>query len=241
MPTTSDTEKYFDENAGNLVAGNLIDKWSALDWLTESLVPGGELLECGAGTGLYTFRFVDMGLKVSSIDLSRMSLDQIDATASQRGVTDRVSTIQGEFCSTVGASSHQYDAVSFIKVLHHFAAAERITHGIQIAYDRLKPGGVIIGFEPNGLAPLWLLNLRLMRSAEGWENEKNYLLIRRNRFERIFRSLPGAKWQFRYRYFLPGSIVCRAPSLDRLDRTLCRIPVLNRVALNLLFRVRKPH
>lgn len=232
MPSINETTEYFDRRADELAAPRLVDKWDAVSTLLEGANRQGTLLECGAGTGLYTLRFLQCGFHVTSVDLSDRSLQQAAALAREHQLDSRLQTMHGEFVASLRNSPERYDVIAFIKVLHHFEDESHITDAITAAYQCLKPNGRIVVFEPNGDSFLWKPMLKL-QGAEMWENEQNVMLIRWRLFSKVIRSLSQATYCVRYRYLIPGSIVKRAPWLNWLDRHLCRLPFVARLALNL--------
>ncbi len=239
MPTLHDTQKYFDRHAGDLQAERLVDKWRAVAPLLSELPPGSSVLECGAGTGLYTMPLLQSGFRVTAVDLSEMCLSQISEKAEALSLRDRLRTKHAEFNEMTEHTTERFDAVVFLKVLHHFPDADSIRQGVRNAYAVLKPGGVIAGFEPNGNCPLWRVWF-WVKGREYRENERNVFLIRRRLFESIFEALPDAEWSFAYRFFVPGVVIRKVPVLDRLDRVITESPGLCRVSGNISFVVRRP-
>lgn len=241
MPTLDETKAYFDGAASDLVRENLVDKWSVIAGLLGPREPGTRILECGAGTGLYTLPMLTNGCQVTSIDLSQGSLNELQVSVEKHPDLDsqKLRVICGDFLSAATSLSKPYDVVTFFKVLHHFPDRDYIRNAIRRAFDLIGPGGRIVGFEPNGSCPLWWLQYRVFGSKESWENERNLLLIRKRFLEDIFAELPDSSATLNYRYMIPGSIVNRWPGLSIVDRPLCRLAPLNRLAVNLSFIIEK--
>lgn len=235
-------EAYMDRESERLAADRLVDKWRPIAGLLEG-VPRGRLLECGPGTGLYSLRFLEMGYEVWGVDLSGESLRSAGDRVREHGLDERFHAIQGDFTEVVPLLGESFDAAVFIKVLHHLPDREAIADALRTAWDRLRPGGSLIGFEPDGGSPYWYLNFRLpdlFRGTHRWEFERNTRLIRRRFLESVFESLSPATVRFGKRYFLPASL----PGFDRLrlhrlDAFLSRLPLLRSLAGNLTFVVRK--
>jgi 2-polyprenyl-3-methyl-5-hydroxy-6-metoxy-1,4-benzoquinol methylase len=237
MPSIDETTAYFDRRAAELVAPRLVDKWDAVSALLEGADCSGNLLECGAGTGLYTLRFLQSGFHVTSVDLSEKSLEQVATLAHQHELDSQLRTVQGEFVDTLRSSSERYDVIAFIKVLHHFENEAHIAEAFKAAYQCLTPNGRIVVFEPNGDSILWKPTLKA-QGPEMWENERNVMLMRRRFFERVLHGLPHATHHLHYRYLIPGSIIKRAAWLNSFDRILCRLPFVSKFALNLCIVVK---
>jgi len=238
MPSVEETTIYFDRHAERLVRPHLVDKWAALAPLFADLKPQSRLLECGAGTGLYTIRLLEKGFTVLSVDLSNRSLTQLKTLAHERHLTSQLTTWQGEFLEFVSTTQEMFDAIVFIKVLHHFSSIQHIGSALEAAYTRLTPAGRLIGFEPNGDSILWKPWLQMQGKAV-WENEQHVMLMRRTLLERIFVNLPQADYKFAHHYVIPGCILRFLPALARADRYLCQLPFCSRLALNLSFLVQR--
>jgi 2-polyprenyl-3-methyl-5-hydroxy-6-metoxy-1,4-benzoquinol methylase len=238
MPSVNETVDYFDRKAGDLTRSSLVDKWSALEPLLGDLPPGRAIVECGAGTGLYTIPMARSGHTVRAVDLSASSLAELARSAAEAGLADRVATVHGDFRQVIGEMD-PVDVVTFIKVLHHFPDQPAIAQALEAAWASLAPGGRIVLFEPNGLSPVWPVLFRL-RGAEVWEAERNTLLMRAPFLGRVLRSLPGATVRQGYRYLVPGTVATRSALIDRLDRRLVAVPGLRGIACNLWFAAEKP-
>ncbi len=242
MPTTEETTDYFDRHAEDLRAERLVDKSDALRYLVfDRISAGSRVIEVGAGTGLYTFRLLADGHQVIAVDLSEACLDQIRFRAAGTEHAARLSTWRGDFLG-FGTESEpgSFDAVVFIKILHHLPNRESMKAAIEHAYQLLRPGGRILIFEPNGSHPLWRPTL-LARGRDYWRNERNVLLIRRRFLDDVLRRLPGARYNCSYRFVIPGGLVKRLPQLAPLDRRICERGGnwLDRLAVNIAFEVIK--
>lgn len=243
MPSVEETTRYFDAHADRLRADRLVDKNEALrELLFEKLPPASRVIEVGAGTGLYTSRLLADGHRVVAVDLSQSCLDQIHAGVKGTEAADRLETWTGDFLAAASSfDAASFDAVTFIKVLHHFPDGQAIAAALVAAYDLLKPSGKLLIFEPNGSYPLWPPVL-LARGYAHWLNERNVLLVRRRFLEGVLSSLPGARYSCRYRFVIPGGVIKRMPALAALDRRICNgdRPWLDRLAVNIAFEAIKP-
>jgi SAM-dependent methyltransferase len=239
MPTADETARYFDENAEALRRGSLIDKWVALAPLFEGVAPGSSVVECGAGTGLYTLPLANSGYSMKAVDLSTSSLAELSAAAERAGVGHLVECLAGDFRTVVPNISEPVDVVTFIKVLHHFPDHDAMRVAVEAAWAALRPGGRIVLFEPNGTSPMWPVVFAI-RGRKVWSAERNTFLIHARFFDRVFGGLPGAQVTRGWRYLVPGTIATRARALDRLDRKLVGIPGLRALSANVWYVVEKP-
>ncbi len=239
MPTADETARYFDENAEALRRGSLIDKWAALAPLFEGVGAGASVVECGAGTGLYTLPLAEAGYSMKAVDLSTSSLSELTDAAARAGVGHRVECLAGDFRTVVPSITEPVDVVTFIKVLHHFPDHEAISDAIEAAWSALRPGGRIVLFEPNGTSPMWPIVFAI-RGRKVWRAERNTFLIHAGFFDRAFDRLRGARVTRGWRYLIPGTIATRAPMLDRIDRALVGVAGLRALSANLWYVVEKP-
>jgi 2-polyprenyl-3-methyl-5-hydroxy-6-metoxy-1,4-benzoquinol methylase len=239
VPSADETARYFDENAEALRRGGLIDKWAALAPLFEGVARGATVVECGAGTGLYTLPLADAGYAMKAVDLSSASLTELTDAAERAGVGRLVECIPGDFRTVVATITEPVDVVTFIKVLHHFPDHEAMRDAIKTAWDALRPGGRIVLFEPNGTSPMWPIVFAI-RGRKVWRAERNTFLMHARFFDRTFRGLPGARSTRGYRYLVPGTVATRAAILDRVDRVLVGVPGLRALSANVWYVVEKP-
>lgn len=238
MPSADETERYFDENAEALRRGALVDKWVALAPLFEGVKHGATVVECGAGTGLYTIPLANAGYSMLAVDLSTSSLAELRDASDRAGVGDLVQCLPGDFRAVVPTLTTPPDVVTFIKVLHHFPDHDAMSEAVEAAWKTLRPGGRIVMFEPNGTSPMWPVVFTI-RGRKVWNAERNTFLIRARFFDRLFRGLDKNKTARGYRYLIPGTLATRSPLLDRLDRALVSVPGLRALAANVWYVVEK--
>ncbi len=240
MPTIAETQDYCDTNASRLERGRLVGKWSSIKPLLEGLPATARVLECGAGTGLYTLPMLENGLEVTSVDLSQRSLDYVEDVVNSEGHAERYESICGDFtmCAS-GLGADQYDAVVFFKVLHHFESGAAIAAAFDEAVRVVKPGGYVVVFEPNGDCALWT-PLLLSRGLAHFRAERNVRLVRRSFFEGYFMAKAETNPpEFVYSHIIPGRVVNKAPAMARVDDWLCAHDSVNRRAVNIGFTVLK--
>ncbi len=238
MPTADETARYFDENAVALRRAGLVDKWSALAPLFAGVPAGASVVECGAGTGLYTLPLARAGYSMMAVDLSASSLGELRDAADREGVGGLVECLPGDFRTVARELDEPVDVVTFIKVLHHFPDHDAMRDAIASAWAALRPGGRLVLFEPNGTSPMWPV-VFAARGRTFWRAERNTFLIHARFFDRVFAALPGNTTTRGYRYLIPGTIATRTPFLDRADRALVTVPGLRALSANLWYVVEK--
>ncbi len=240
------TKSYFDRIASaedKLWSGN-VDKWDVVQGLFESIHSGGKILECGAGSGMYTIKMLQCGFCVTAVDISAKALEVLRRIASERGLDKNLITVESEFQDFAGRVAGKFDAVVYFKTLHHFPNLTSIREAICAGYEALKPNGLLLSLEPNGNCPFWrpfLLAMGLHGTAHesAWEAEKGLLMITQRNLTRIFQELENARWEFHWPYVIPAFVAQRLPMLcNPINRFLTNTP-LRRYSFNLIFKVWK--
>jgi 2-polyprenyl-3-methyl-5-hydroxy-6-metoxy-1,4-benzoquinol methylase len=240
------TKSYFDKIAGaegNAWSGN-VDKWSSIKELFDPIPGTGEIIECGAGTGMYTIKMLQQGFHITAVDISGKALDVIRQLASDNGLDKNLTTVESDFKDFAAHTDKKFDAVTYFKTLHHFDDLKSIKEAIKLGYELLKPNGSLLGLEPNGDCPFWrpglLLRGRHSKAKESvWEAEKGLLMITERNLSRMFQTLHDANWEFHWPYVIPAYLAQHLPVLcDPVNRFLGKT-FLRRYSFNLIFKVRK--
>ncbi|MBX3441616.1 MAG: class I SAM-dependent methyltransferase [Planctomyces sp.] len=233
MPTVLETQQHFDKSAAVGVDSS-VDKWPAIAPHFEAIPRGARIIECGAGTGLYTLPLLKAGYRVVANDISLLALKRLKVTMEAAGLADGLSLAPGDYVSALADVADPIQAATFIKVLHHFPDRDHIRAALHATLDRLPAGGRIVMFEPNGLAPHWFVRYRLLDTREKWLNERNIRLIRQSLFEDLCDSRNDCRLSLQYRFLIPGTFVSRIPGLSAADRLLTSLPGLRRFSANLI-------
>lgn len=107
-------------------------------WLSTLKEQAPLVLDIGAGLGVGTFPMLEAGARVIALDLEASHLASIRQEATRRLVSDRLTTVIGEFPGSL--RFEELDAIHCSNVLH-FLPGTRIDTGAAEMYDWLKPGG----------------------------------------------------------------------------------------------------
>ena len=88
----------------------------------EPAVPDGRALDVAAGTGRNAVFLAEAGYAIDALDASREGLSIVRERAAERGVADRIETVQAD-ASTYGFPAETYELVtmSFFRALDRFA------------------------------------------------------------------------------------------------------------------------
>lgn len=141
-----DNEKYSQINPYMKNAFAQREFWNDLEFIC-SLLPDREnalVLDCAAGTGNLTLKFLHYGCKVVAVDVSEGMLSVLKRKTTQ--FAERIQVICCDLDSYFNNTNEQFDIVSFCSALHHFP---NYLNCIENSCRRLKKGGVLyIVFEP---------------------------------------------------------------------------------------------
>ncbi|WP_128905811.1 class I SAM-dependent methyltransferase [Halorubrum amylolyticum] len=88
----------------------------------EPAIPDGRALDVAAGTGRNAVYLAEAGYAVDALDASREGLSIVRERAAERGVSDRIETVQAD-ASTYGFPAETYELItmSFFHALDRFA------------------------------------------------------------------------------------------------------------------------
>ena len=223
----AEQERYFSDLAANrgVNEGSNVDKSEVIFDLLPAPATHKHILECGGGAGFYTARLLKAGYKVTCVDLSGEALNVNRQLAREIGLESQLETIQGDFTKRAGELPNDFDVAVFIKVLHHFPDLTSIKDALTAAFKRLRPGGALIIFEPNGRNPLWKPLYLVQKDPVGgkskWHYEKNLTLITESN---LLGSMPnGVQVEVRYHYVLPAMLFSRKSRLQSLLARLNKV------------------
>ncbi|MFM9331214.1 class I SAM-dependent methyltransferase [Paenibacillus mesotrionivorans] len=111
--------------------------------LLDKYIPiGSELLDLGAGTGIYSFYFAGKGCKVTSTDLTPKHVELIRAIIAQEGLTN----IVAEPADATDLSSYadeSFDAVLCLGPMYHLKDRAAQLNCLRECMRVLRPGGIV--------------------------------------------------------------------------------------------------
>jgi SAM-dependent methyltransferase len=156
----------------------------------------GRVLEIGAGEGRYTLLMHALGMKVFATDLSGSLLERLKARVPE------IPTLATDLVDLPRAGIGLFDAVVGFFVLHHLhdlAAAMAAVRAL------LKPEGCTAFCEPNGLNPLFYLQI-LMAPRMTWRGDGGVRRMRPGPVETAMRNAGLKPTASRAFGLLPGVI-----------------------------------
>ncbi len=147
MDDVSDIREYY--NAGWDAEDDRLSRhrleadltWRYLDLY---LPPRGRLLEVGFGTGFYTFTLARRGYRITSVDLAEAFVVRCKARAESLRLAEQTDFRTGDARTLDGVPCGQFDAVLLMGPLYHLVDEADRTMALRSAFERLKPGGVVL-------------------------------------------------------------------------------------------------
>ncbi len=121
---------------------------SIAEWLPLSVVPG-QIVDLGSGTGAGTFALLDRfpDAHVTAVDASVEHLQRLRSKACDRGVDDRVHTVQADLDGAAWPDLGTPDLVWASASMHHMANPDQVLRAV---HDLLAPGGLFAVVELAG-------------------------------------------------------------------------------------------
>jgi ubiquinone/menaquinone biosynthesis C-methylase UbiE len=122
--------------------------------LMRQLAPGGQVLDCGCGTGHFACALAGLGYQVAGIDLSATMVEQSRAYAAGQTLQAAPTFAVGD-CEKLDAADHSLDAVTSLGVIEYLSSDDAIISEIARV---LKPDGVAVIAFRNRLFNLFSAN-----------------------------------------------------------------------------------
>lgn len=111
--------------------------------LSATLAEGRRLLELGCGTGRHSVELVDLGWRVSALDLSSAMLQHASERARDAQMQDRLTFAVGDIRFL--SETNQYDAaVSLFNVVGYLPTDDDLRKAMSGVKQALRPGGVFL-------------------------------------------------------------------------------------------------
>lgn len=178
---------------------------------------GDRVLDVGCGMGRHTIPLADLGFAVEGLDLSPRLLDQLRA---YDGGRDRIATHAADVASPPAGLEARFDAVVGFFMLHHLGDLEACFRAVA---RLVKPGGALAFLEPNGLNPLYYVQIAFT-SGMTWRGDGGVFRMRRRPVLRAMRAAGLEELRLERFGFLPP-FAANTRLGTRLDPWLERVPV----------------
>jgi len=142
MNVVDSYENYREENRLNSLKSKQIEfitNTRALD----NILPGtGKVLDCGAGTGAYSFYLANKGYEVTALDLTPRHIEFIKKEASAKGI--KINSMIGDATDMNCFSDEKFDVVLNMGPLYHLPDKASRQKCINESYRVLKHRGILI-------------------------------------------------------------------------------------------------
>jgi SAM-dependent methyltransferase len=187
-------------------------------WIQAKLgdLRGKKVLDLGCGAGEAAVWFAKQGADVVASDLSPEFLHLVERVAALHGV--RVRTHRAD-ADRLGLPPNTFDVVYAGNVLHHVDTEQTL----RIIHDVLKPGGVLVSWDPLRHNPVINVYRRMaagVRTPDEHPLDVNDLRLFRKYFARVE---AGYFWLFSLYLFLHFFLVERVhPSKERYWKKVVR-------------------
>jgi SAM-dependent methyltransferase len=211
---------------------------------------GQRLLDVGAGLGESSVYFALQGADVTALDLSPRMVECALALGKAHGVSIRGVVQSGE---RLEVPEEYFDIVYVANTIHHVTDKERLFRQIHRA---LKPGGRFFSYDPLGYNPIIEI-YRRMASKVRTEDEAPLTFGDVETARRYFPSVQHREfWILTLSLFLKYYLIDRVhpnserywkkifletertlwwwTPLERVDRLLTRLPLIRRLAWNMV-------
>ena len=113
-------------------------------YLERYLPAQGGLLEIGAATGRYTVELALRGYQVTAVDMNPALLERCRASLKEAGLESQVRLLLADARQLAGVPAGAFDALLIMGPLYHLVLEADRRLALRQAFERLKPGGIII-------------------------------------------------------------------------------------------------
>lgn len=100
------------------------------------------VLDLGAGSGLASIPWLDLGVKLTAVDSSQSMLGDFEKRAAAMGST--VTAVVGDVQEYLATSNDRFDVVTHVSMLHHVPEYLEL---LQLSTQHVKRGGCLVTFQ----------------------------------------------------------------------------------------------
>jgi len=219
-------------------------------------IRGKRLLDVGAGLGESSVYFALMGANVTALDLSPGMVDCAVALGRAHGVSIRGLVQSGE---RLDVPEEYFDIVYVANTIHHVTDKELLFRQIHRA---LKPGGRFFSYDPLGYnpvieiyrriatkvrtedeAPLTFADVKIARNYFPDLQHREFWILTLSLFLKYYlidRVHPNSDRYWKRILLETSRTLSWWTPLERVDRWLTRLPLVRRLAWNMVMWGEKP-
>jgi len=231
---TNNTKNFFDQRADLYQKVNLLVFSKSGKMEVEKFYqffnpcPKANLIELGAGYGRFVIPLLELGHKVTAVDISQKSIKVINREAKKHQLEKRLKLIKSDFTQPV--FENVYDGAYCIGTFHLLAETEK--QRIKILSNlvkSVKPGGIVLLIEPNPFNPFFY-PFYLFSPQVSWEVEKHFRKSNEKNLMKIFKQLGLKDITVSYFGFFPLRFVNYFPAVAWLNQMVNYLPLVNKVS-----------
>ena len=199
-----------------------------VDFLTEHLRPGMDVLEVGCGTGILTVDLVPTGAKIIAVDISPELVEASRVRIKADNVEFRVAN-----AFDLDFESDAFDHIVGSSVLHHLEVEGALSEFRRV----LKPGGTLRLSEPNMVNPQIFLqkNIPYLKRLSGDTPDETAFVrwsLQRKMKKCGFVDVSARPYNFLHPLIPTAALPVLRPVCDVLER----IPLLSEFAGSLMIQ-----
>jgi 2-polyprenyl-3-methyl-5-hydroxy-6-metoxy-1,4-benzoquinol methylase len=195
------------------------------EYIKKNLPASGSIADYGAGSGRMTIPSLQNGYKVTAIDISAQSLENLKKVARRLNLNNLTT-------ANVLPNRESFDAIIGADVLHHV----EIDRELPVMYKALKKGGKIAFSEPSAYNVAWYLFLPI---ASEWSVEKGMLQCRMGNLVKLCRKHGFRNISVTGMGLLPTPIFNVSAWVSRLNYRLGNMPFVKLAAYRYLLVAQK--
>jgi len=200
-------------------------------------LPSGQLdiLDIGCGRGNYAIPLMQLGHRLTCVDVSINSLQIMLDTVTELGLLNNLSEIfPGDFLSWAGG--YKYDAIIGGAVIHHICdCADSITTLFGKISGMLKDGGMVVMKEPNPVFPYRLYYL--FTPSMNWQQESGIQYSTKKNIRKAARDSGLSDIRFRNTGLFP--FADRSHLIFKINRWLDRSLLIELISQEFMFSATK--
>jgi 2-polyprenyl-3-methyl-5-hydroxy-6-metoxy-1,4-benzoquinol methylase len=142
MNVVESYENYKEEDRLNTLKSKQIEFITNTKALDERLPFNSSILDCGAGTGAYSFYLTSKGHKVTALDITPRHIQYIKKEASKKGI--EINSVIGDATDLRAFPDESFDVVLNMGPLYHLPDNTSRIKSMNESYRVLKNGGILV-------------------------------------------------------------------------------------------------
>lgn len=134
-------ENYREEDRLTTNNSRRIEFLTTIKVFEETLPENAKILDCAAGTGIYSFYLSDKGYNVTAADITPRHIEYINSKSKEKNISLNAMVLDATDLSLFDDES--FDVVLNMGVLYHLVSEEMRAKSLKECYRVLKKGGIL--------------------------------------------------------------------------------------------------